>query len=58
MTLGSGQTENIQIHMHAYLRIFSLTTSQSQKLIPKADLKWECQDYYSKKKLERLGRYF
>ena len=24
-----------------YLRIFRLTTSQSQKLIPKADLKWE-----------------
>ena len=28
-----------KIHKNAYLRIFSLTTSRSQKLIPKADLK-------------------
>ena len=32
----------------AYLRIFSLTTSRSQKLIPKADFKWECPYFYSK----------
>ena len=31
-----------KIHKYAYLRIFSLTTSRSQKFIPKADLKWEC----------------
>ena len=28
--------------------IFSLTTSRSQKLIPKADLKWECPYFDSK----------
>ena len=33
---------------YAYLRIFSLTTSQSQNLIPKADLKWECTYFYSR----------
>ena len=37
-----------KIHKYAYLRIFSLTTSRSQKLIPKADLKWECPYFYSK----------
>ena len=42
---------------NAYLHIFSLNTSQSRKLIPKADLKWECPYYYSKKKLERFGQY-
>ena len=30
----------------AYLRILSLATSQSWKLIPKADLKWECTYFY------------
>ena len=33
---------------YLYLRIFSLTNSQSQKLIPKADLRWECPYFYSK----------
>ena len=40
-----------------YLRIFRLTTCQSQKLIPKADFKWECPYYYSKSFLGRLGQY-
>ena len=31
-----------------YLRIFRLTTSQSQQLIQKADLKWECPYIHSK----------
>ena len=33
--------------LDTYLRIFSLTPSQSRKLIPKADLKWVCPFYYS-----------
>ena len=37
-----------KIHKYAYLRIFGLTTSRSQKLIPKADLKWEWPYFYSK----------
>ena len=32
---------------NAYLRIFSLTTSRSRKLILKLDLKWECPYFYS-----------
>ena len=43
-TSGSGQTE---IHKYAYLGIFSLTTSQRHKLIPKANLKRECPYFYS-----------
>ena len=43
MTLGSWQTDN-----NANLRKFSVTTSRSQKLILKADLKWECPYFYSK----------
>ena len=43
--------------LYAYLRIFSLTTFQNWKLIPKADFKWECPYYYSKKNLERFGQY-
>ena len=43
-----------KIHKHAYLRIFSLTISRSRKLIPKADLKWECPYYYSKFLIESM----
>ena len=32
----------LKICKYVYLRIFSLTTSQSQKWILKADFKWEC----------------
>jgi hypothetical protein len=38
----------LKISKYVYLCIFSLTTSQSWKLIPKADLKWECPHFYSK----------
>ena len=38
----------LKIHVFAYTCIFSLTTSQSRKLIFKADLKWECPYFYSK----------
>ena len=47
----------LKIRKYVYLRIFSLTTSQSQKFILKTDLKWECLYYYYKKKLERFGQY-
>ena len=43
--------------LNAYLRNFSLTNSRSQKLIPKADLKWECPYFYSKFFLEHFGKY-
>ena len=33
---------------YMYLRIFSVTTSQSWKFIPKADLEWKCPYFYSK----------
>ena len=35
-----------KISKYAYLPIFSLTTSWSPKLIPKAELKWECPYFY------------
>ena len=38
----------LKIHKYVYLCIFRLTTSRSRKLIPKADLKWECPYFYSK----------
>ena len=38
----------LKICKYAYLRIFSLTTSRSQKLIPKADLKRKCTHFHSK----------
>ena len=38
----------LKIHVFAYTCIFSLTTSKSQKLIFKADLKWGCPYFYSK----------
>ena len=41
-----------------YLRIFHLTTSLRQKLIPKAELKWELPYLYSKKKIKSFGQYF
>ena len=38
----------LKIHEYAYTRNFSLTTSRSQKLILKADSKWEYPYFYSK----------
>ena len=38
----------LEIHVYTNTCIFSLTTSRSQKLIFKADLKWECPYFYSK----------
>ena len=55
-TLRSGQTENTQIHVFAYFSFF-LTTSQSWKLIPKADLKRECPYFYSNFFLKSIGQY-
>ena len=46
------------IFFYAYLRIFSLTTCQSQKLIPKADLKGECPYFYSIFFLKSFGQHF
>ena len=46
-----------KICKYAYLRIFSLTTSQSPKLIPKAYLKWECPYLYSKLFLKSFRQY-
>ena len=37
--------------------IFSLTTPKSQKLIPKADLEWECPYFYSKILLMSFDQY-
>ena len=54
MTSGSGQTENTRIRVYVY---FQFTTSQSQKMIFKADLKWECPYFNSKFFLERFGQY-
>ena len=39
ITFLHGEVVKRKIRKYAYLRIFRLTTSQSQKLIPKADLK-------------------
>ena len=48
-----------KIHKYTYLRIFSLTISQSRKLIPKADLKWECPYFYSRFYFfKSFGQYF
>ena len=47
----------LKIHVYANTCIFSLTTSQNQKLIFKAHLKWECPYFYSKFFLERFGKY-
>ena len=38
----------LKIDVFAYMCIFSLTTSQSRKLILKTDLKLECPYFYSK----------
>ena len=38
----------LKIRKYPYLCIFRLTTSRSWKLIPKADLKWECTYFYSR----------
>ena len=43
-TSESNQTKNTQIHM---VTSFSFTTSQSQKLVPKADFKRGCLYFYS-----------
>ena len=47
-----------KIHKYAYLGIFCLTTSQSRKLIPKADLKKECPYFYSKFSFEEFWSIF
>ena len=47
----------LEIHKYAYLRIFSLTTSQSRKLILKADFISEYPYFYSNFFLERFGQY-
>ena len=41
-----GKWSNLYINTRNCI-IFSLTTSQSQKLIPKEDLKWDCPYFYS-----------
>ena len=49
---------DLKIHVYAYTCIFRLTTSQSPKLILKADLKWECQYFYFKKIFEAFRPIF
>ena len=46
-TFNFGKWSNCKIRKYAYLRIFGLTTSRRPKLIPKADLKWECPLFWS-----------
>ena len=45
-----------KIHKYASLCIFNLSTSQSQKLIPKADFKRECPFFYSTFFFKRFGQ--
>ena len=47
----------LKIRKYVYLCIFSLTTSQCQKFIPKADFKQECLYYSSTKKWESFRQY-
>ena len=47
INFGRREVVKLKIYKYAYLRILSLTTSRSQKLIPKIDLQWECPYFYS-----------
>ena len=46
-----------KIRKYPYLRIFRLTTSQSPKLILKADLKYKCPYFHFKFFFKSLGQY-
>ena len=48
ISFGLREVVKRKIRKYMYLRIFRLAPSQSPKLIPKADLKWECPYFYCK----------
>ena len=54
INFGLREVVKLKIHVYAYMCIFSLTASQSPKLIPKADVKWECPYFNTKFFFQRV----